>query len=99
MELLARVRRELEEFQAVLEAEQRRGRRRQPDGGARERHSIGDHRPGPGARSAHRPWPNHPSRGLAQGTVGRVRVASAPASRLWVVCACRPNVNAQIGRT
>ena len=31
-EILARVKRELEEFQAVLEAEQRRGRRRQPDG-------------------------------------------------------------------
>ena len=31
MELLARVRRELEEFQAVLEAEQRPRRRRQPD--------------------------------------------------------------------
>jgi hypothetical protein len=32
MEILARVRRELEEFQAVLEAEPRRRSRRQPDG-------------------------------------------------------------------
>jgi len=38
-EILARVRRELEEFQAVLEAEPRRGRHRQPDaqGGAKDR--------------------------------------------------------------
>ena len=40
-ELLARVRRELEEFQAMLEAEQRRGRRRQPDERGKGEASVG----------------------------------------------------------